>query len=137
MLENIKREYFDLLRFESVGADPAKLKECVSCALWLKKWLEAIGFEGELLMNEIKNGKAEPPVLYAEKIGSEGAPTVLIYGHYDVPPSHPLSEWLTPPFEPTEKDGRIYCRGAQDDKGQFFAFLNGIKDYLVNLIYFV
>lgn len=130
MLEDIKREYFDLLRFESVGADPAKLKECVSCALWLKKWLEAIGFEGELLMNDIKNGKAEPPVLYAEKIGSEGAPTVLIYGHYDVQPSDPLSEWLTPPFEPTEKDGRIYCRGAQDDKGQFFAFLNGIKDYL-------
>lgn len=130
MLEDIKREYFDLLRFESVGADPAKLKECVSCALWLKKWLDAIGFEGELLMNEIKNGKAEPPVLYAEKIGSEGAPTVLIYGHYDVQPSDPLSEWLTPPFEPTEKDGRIYCRGAQDDKGQFFAFLNGIKDYL-------
>lgn len=130
MLEDIKREYFELLRFESVGADPAKLKECVSCALWLKKWLEAIGFEGELLMNDIKNGKAEPPVLYAEKIGSEGAPTVLIYGHYDVQPSDPLSEWLTPPFEPTEKDGRIYCRGAQDDKGQFFAFLNGIKDYL-------
>lgn len=130
MLEDIKREYFDLLRFESVGADPAKLKECVSCALWLKKWLEAIGFEGELLMNDIKNGKAEPPVLYAEKIGSEGAPTVLIYGHYDVQPSDPLSEWLTPPFEPTEKDGRIYCRGSQDDKGQFFAFLNGIKDYL-------
>jgi acetylornithine deacetylase/succinyl-diaminopimelate desuccinylase-like protein len=130
MLEDIKREYFDLLRFESVGADPAKLKECVSCALWLKKWLEAIGFEGELLMNDIKNGKAEPPVLYAEKLGSDGAPTVLIYGHYDVQPSDPLSEWLTPPFEPTEKDGRIYCRGAQDDKGQFFAFLNGIKDYL-------
>ncbi|MBO5905001.1 MAG: M20/M25/M40 family metallo-hydrolase [Kiritimatiellae bacterium] len=130
MLEDIRREYFELLRFESVGADPAKLKECVSCALWLKKWLEAIGFEGELLMNEIKNGKAEPPVLYAEKIGSEGAPTVLIYGHYDVQPSDPLSEWLTPPFEPTEKDGRIYCRGSQDDKGQFFAFLNGIKDYL-------
>lgn len=130
MLEDIKREYFELLRFESVGADPGKLKECVSCALWLKKWLEAIGFEGELLMNDIKNGKAEPPVLYAEKIGSEGAPTVLIYGHYDVQPSDPLSEWLTPPFEPTEKDGRIYCRGAQDDKGQFFAFLNGIKDYL-------
>lgn len=130
MLENIKREYFDLLRFESVGADPAKLKECVSCALWLKKWLEAIGFEGELLMNEIKNGKAEPPVLYAEKLGSDGAPVILIYGHYDVQPSDPLSEWLTPPFEPIEKDGRIYCRGAQDDKGQFFAFLNGIKDYL-------
>lgn len=130
MLENIKREYFDLLRFESVGADPAKLKECVSCALWLKKWLEAIGFEGELLMNDIKNGKAEPPVLYAEKLGSDGAPVILIYGHYDVQPSDPLSEWLTPPFEPTEKDGRIYCRGAQDDKGQFFAFLNGIKDYL-------
>lgn len=130
MLEDIKREYFELLRFESVGADPAKLKECVSCALWLKKWLEAIGFEGELLMNDIKNGKAEPPVLYAEKIGSDGAPTVLIYGHYDVQPSDPISEWLTPPFEPTEKDGRIYCRGSQDDKGQFFAFLNGIKDFL-------
>ena len=57
--------------------------------------------------------------------------TVLVYGHYDVQPPDPLGEWQTPPFEPTLKDdGRVYCRGAQDDKGQFFAFLCGVRDLI-------
>ena len=130
MEDSLKKEYYELLKFESIGADPAKLKECASCAVWLKKWLEAIDFECELLMGDIKDGKASPPVLYAEKFGCEGAPTLLVYGHYDVQPADPISEWKTPPFTPTEIDGRVYCRGAEDDKGQFFAFLNGVKDYL-------
>ncbi len=130
MEDAVLKEYFELLKFESVGADPAKLRDTSQCALWLKRWLEAIGFTGELLMPEIKDGKAAPPILFAERTGDEGAPTALIYGHYDVQPADPLSEWKTPPFEPTVVGERVYCRGAQDDKGQTFAFLNGVKDFL-------
>ena len=133
MQENIRREYFELLKFESVGADPAKLRDCVQCATWLRQWLEAVGFHGELVMPDVKDGKASPPVVFAERAGTEGSATVLFYGHYDVQPADPVAEWETPPFEPTEKDGRVYCRGAQDDKGQFFAFLCGMRDYLAGL----
>ena len=72
-----------------------------------------------------------PPILLAERTGTEGAPTILFYGHYDVQPPDPLDAWETPPFEPTLKDnGRVYCRGAQDDKGQFFSFLCGMRNFL-------
>ena len=125
MEDAVKNEYFELLKFESVGADPTKLRDCVNCATWLKKWLEGLGFTGELLSE-----KFSPPVVFAERKGSEDAPTVLIYGHYDVQPADPVAEWKTPPFEPTVVGDRVYCRGAQDDKGQTFAFLCGLRDYL-------
>ena len=123
-------EYFELLKFPTIGADPMHLRDCVQCAMWLKKWLEKIGADGELLLPEGSGLSPTPPVLYAERPGDEGAPTLLFYGHYDVQPPDPLEEWTTPPFEPTEKDGRIYCRGAQDDKGQFFSFLCGLREFL-------
>lgn len=125
MEDAVRSEYFDLLRFESVGADPTRLRDCVNCATWLKKWLQGLGFSGELLSK-----KFSPPVVFAERRGCEDAPTVLIYGHYDVQPADPVSEWKTPPFEPTVVGERIYCRGAQDDKGQTFAFLCGVRDFL-------
>ena len=127
MEKKIQDEYFELLKFESVGADPAHLRDCVSCAMWLKKWLEGISFSVELIQPE--NGFA-PPILFAERKGDEGASTILFYGHYDVQPADPLAEWKTPPFTPTIADGRVYCRGSQDDKGQFFAFLCGLRDFL-------
>ena len=127
---SVSGEYFELLRFETVGADPLHLKDCVQCAMWLKKWLEGIGAEARLMLPEGAGLSATPPVVFAERIGSEGAPTVLFYGHYDVQPPDPLDEWRTKPFEPTEIDGRIHCRGAQDDKGQFFSFLCGLRDFL-------
>lgn len=132
MEENVQKDYFELLRFPSVGADPLKLRDCVDCAMWLKRWLEGIGFKGELMMPPVKDGQAAPPILFAERAGAEGAPTILVYGHYDVQPADPVEEWKTPPFEPTVVDGRVYCRGAQDDKGQSFAFLCGIRDYLAS-----
>ena len=116
------REYFELLGFPTVGADPAHLRDCVQAATWLKGWLEKIGAEVTL---ETKG--FAPPVVVAELKGEECGPTVLFYGHYDVQPPDPVDQWLTEPFVPTVKDGRVYARGAQDDKGQLFAFLCGLR----------
>ena len=122
---NDSKDYFELLGFPTVGAQKEHLRDCAACATWLKRWLKGIGAEVELLTADFN-----PPVVYAELKGQEGATTVLVYGHYDVQPPDPLSEWKTPPFEPTVKDGRVYCRGAQDDKGQVFAFLCGLRELL-------
>ena len=131
MEDKVLSEYFELLRYESVGADPSHLRDCVSCASWLRKWLGALGFSAELVYPKQEPGGAlPPPVVFAERKGGEAAATVLVYGHYDVQPADPVSEWNTPPFEPTMKDGRVYCRGANDDKGQTFALLCGMRDYL-------
>ncbi len=132
------KDYFELLRFPTVGAEKEHLRDCVQCATWLKKWLRGIGAEAELILPSCASltsggDAASPlcvPVVYAELKGQEGATTVLVYGHYDVQPADPLGEWTTPPFEPTVKGDRIYCRGAQDDKGQFFAFLCGLRERL-------
>ncbi len=127
--ETILKKYFELLRFPTIGAEPMRLKDCVDCAMWLKKWLVPQGFAVELMQAPKMLGT--PPILLAERKGTEGAPTVLFYGHYDVQPPDPLDAWETPPFEPTLKDnGRVYCRGAQDDKGQFFSFLCGMRNFL-------
>ena len=130
MEQSIRDEYFELLKFPSVGADPAHLKDCTACAQWLKAWLAKLGFGVELMLPE--KGFA-PPVVFAERPGDEGMHTILVYGHYDVQPADPLGEWRTPPFEPTVVGDRVYCRGAQDDKGQTFAFLCGLRDYLDRL----
>ena len=134
MEEAVLGEWCELLRFESVGADGARLKECVSCASWLRKWLQKLGFDVELLYHQrgefAADAQLPPPVIFAERKGDEGASTVLVYGHYDVQPPDPIEEWKTPPFEPTIDGGRVYCRGANDDKGQTFAFLCGMRDYL-------
>jgi acetylornithine deacetylase/succinyl-diaminopimelate desuccinylase-like protein len=70
------------------------------------------------------------PVVFAHKTGAPGAPTVLLYGHYDVQPPDPLDEWLSPPFEPTIRNGRLYARGAGDNKGQHFAQLLALESLL-------
>ena len=135
------KDYFELLRFPTVGAEREHLRDCIQCATWLRKWLRGIGAEAELMVPPQGTGNREQgtgdggfalsvPVVYAELKGQEGAATVLLYGHYDVQPADPLGEWKTPPFEPTVKGDRVYCRGAQDDKGQFFAFLCGVRELL-------
>ena len=124
MESKVLNKYFELLRMETVSSDPAKLKECTQAAMWLKSHVEAMGFTAKLVTRDFA-----PPVLLAEFKGESPA-TVLVYGHYDVQPADPLEEWKTKPFEPVLKDGRVYCRGAQDDKGQLFALLTGMEDYL-------
>lgn len=69
------------------------------------------------------------PVVYGEKINDKNNFTLLIYGHYDVQPADPIEEWMTPPFEPTIKNDKIYCRGAGDNKGQILAQLLAIRAY--------
>ncbi len=119
--EHLLTDWFDFLRFPSIGADPKHLGDCARCATWLKQQFKLLGFMVELVQTEV----SKPPVLFAECAG-EGH-TVLFYGHYDVQPVDPLEGWNTPPFEPTLADGRVYARGAEDNKGQVFAFLAAVK----------
>ena len=70
------------------------------------------------------------PFVLARRFDNPGAPTVLLYGHYDVQPPEPLEAWKYPPFEPTIRDGRIYARGVGDNKGQHFAQMLGIESLL-------
>ena len=126
------KDYFELLKMPTVGADPRHLRDCVRAATWLRQWLKGIGAEAELLLPTGGTcAESSVPVVFGMRKGDAGAPTVLVYGHYDVQPPDPLDLWQTPPFEPTLKDGRVYCRGAQDDKGQFFAFLCGVRAALL------
>jgi acetylornithine deacetylase/succinyl-diaminopimelate desuccinylase-like protein len=70
------------------------------------------------------------PIVLAEWRGAPGAPTVLVYGHYDVQPAEPINLWTSPPFEPTVRDGKIYARGSVDDKGQLFLHVKALEAHL-------
>ncbi|WP_161883692.1 dipeptidase [Deinococcus alpinitundrae] len=114
-------ELFDLLRIPSVSADPTRVPDMRRAADFLQAKLASLGFIARV------EATAGHPVVYAERLGDPTRPTVLIYGHYDVQPEAPLEEWLTPPFEPTVRGGRIYARGSTDDKGQAYAHLRGAE----------
>ncbi len=118
-------ELFGLLRIPSVSAQPLHHTDIQLCA---KKWQELLTQAG-LEKSEIIE-TAGNPVVYGEKIMDTNAPTVLIYAHYDVMPAEPLEKWLSPPFEPTIREGKIYARGADDDKGQSFIQLKGFETAL-------
>ncbi len=118
--QQILDDYFALLRFPSISSDPARLVDVSRCAAWLKRYLKGLGFNTEIHL------EGDQPLILAERPGVDYAPSVLFYGHYDVQPAEPLELWQTPPFEPTLIGDRVYARGAQDNKGQFFAFLSGV-----------
>lgn len=118
------REWQELLRFPSIGNFPQHAADCRACAEWLAGHLDAMGLMAEILPTEGQ------PVVYAERPGKPGRPVVLLYGHYDVQPADPLAAWTTPPFEPTMRGRRLYARGAEDNKGQFFYVLKAIETLL-------
>lgn len=108
-------ELFELLRIPSVSAQSEHKPDMVRCAEWLAAELVKSGADHAEVMPTDGN-----PVVFAEKIIDPSAKTVLVYGHYDVMPVDPREEWHTEPFEPVIRDGRIWGRGADDDKGQLF-----------------
>jgi acetylornithine deacetylase/succinyl-diaminopimelate desuccinylase-like protein len=115
-------ELFDLLRFPSVSADPKYKPEILKTAEFVADKLRAAGAEKVEVCATAGN-----PIVYGEKIIDSSKPTVLVYGHYDVQPADPLELWKTPPFEPTIRDGKIYARGACDDKGQFYMHIKAFE----------
>lgn len=115
------QEWQQFLRFRSISADSAYTAECEACCTWLSDHLKKLGFTVEILRGEGK------PLLWAERAGDPAKRSVLFYGHYDVQPVDPVDLWKTPPFEPEERDGRMYARGAQDNKGQLFYVLKAIE----------
>ncbi len=112
------------LRFPSVSTDSKHRSDVRACAEWLKSKLSGMGLTAEL------HETPGHPILVAKNRHLPGRRTVLLYGHYDVQPAEPLNEWLSPAFEPTLRDGRIYCRGATDNKGQLIAHVSGLAETL-------
>lgn len=115
-------EWMELLRFPSISADPQRIGDCRACAQWLIKHLKKIGMKSVRLIET-----DHKPLVYAELLEKPGKPTVLFYGHYDVQPVDPLNLWDSPPFEPKIRKGRMFGRGAEDNKGQFFYALKAIE----------
>ena len=120
-------ELLDLLRIPSVSADPAYAGDVRKAAEWVADNLQKAGAD-KVRLEET----AGFPIVYGEKMVDPSAPTVLVYGHYDVQPADPLELWDNPPFEPVIKDGVIYARGACDDKGQVFMHVKAFESMLAS-----
>lgn len=114
-------DLFTLLRFPSVSTDSSRNADTRACANWLVQKLTIMGLSTAL------HETPRHPVVIAKNKHVAGRRTVLLYGHYDVQPDAPVNEWRTPPFEPTLRDGRIWCRGATDNKGQLMAHVCGLE----------
>ncbi|HVM44359.1 MAG TPA: dipeptidase [Candidatus Thermoplasmatota archaeon] len=121
------RELFELLRIPSVSAQPAKHgKDVERAAEFVAAALRDAGVENVRLVPTGGN-----PLVYGDWLHAPpGAPTVLCYGHYDVQPPEPLELWESPPFEPTVRDGKIFARGATDDKGQMYTHIKAVEAHL-------
>lgn len=115
-------ELLDLLRLPSVSADSKYKPDLLNTAQFVADKLIAAGADNVELCETAGN-----PIVYGEKIIDPTLPTVLVYGHYDVQPPDPLNLWHSPPFEPVVKDGKIFARGACDDKGQFYMHLKAFE----------
>ena len=114
-----------LLRIPSISTLPENKEDCRKAAEFLVAELKRIGMEHVRLIETEGH-----PLVYADWLHAAGKPTALVYGHYDVQPPDPLDEWHTPPFEPTERNGNIYARGAVDDKGQVWAQMKALESLM-------
>lgn len=121
----LEEELFDFLRIPSVSAQPDHNADTRAAAEWVRHALEHAG-----LAASIHETLGHPIVLGEWRGAGTGAPTVLVYGHYDVQPAEPLELWTSPPFEPAIREGRIYARGSVDDKGQLFLHIAALSAHL-------
>ena len=125
MAEN-RQTYLDELRqflsIPSISTLSEHNGDTRRAAEWVAGQLRAAGIENVRLIDT-----AGHPLIYGDWLHADGQPTILIYGHYDVQPPDPLDEWKCPPFEPVERDGNLYARGAADDKGQVYAHLKAVQ----------
>ncbi|WKN46042.1 dipeptidase [Tunicatimonas pelagia] len=120
-------ELFDLLRIPSVSTDSKFADDVRRTADFVKeRLLEAKVDKAEVVETD------GYPIVYAEKMVDPSKPTVLVYGHYDVQPADPYELWKSPPFEPEIRDGKIYARGACDDKGQMYMHVKALETMLAN-----
>ncbi|MEX1182522.1 MAG: dipeptidase [Gemmatimonadota bacterium] len=123
--ERALNELFEFLRIPSVSARTEHRDDTRAAAEWLRQKMADAGLEAGL------HDTAGHPVVLGEWRGAgPAAPTVLIYGHYDVQPPDPLDLWSSPPFEPAIRDGRIYARGSVDDKGQLYLHVKAIEAHM-------
>ena len=122
--ETIFQDLFHFLKFKSIGTDPAFDADTKACAHWLVDYLKKSGMETTLWETSVQ------PVIFAKHCKAPGRPTLLIYQHYDVQPVDPINLWETDPFEPTVRNGEVYARGAQDNKGQCFYSITAVKALL-------
>lgn len=121
---NYVEELKEFLRIPSISALPENKEYMHQCAEFVAGKLTAAG------MNRVQVFQTEGhPLVYGEWLGAPGKPTVLFYGHYDVQPVDPIELWTDPPFEPVIHDGKIWARGATDDKGQVFTHIKSIEAY--------
>jgi acetylornithine deacetylase/succinyl-diaminopimelate desuccinylase-like protein len=116
------QEFFTFLRFASISTDNAYKQPLLDCASWLIDQLKGLGFETTLWETP-----GHPTIFASWNGAGPDKPTLLIYNHYDVQPVDPLELWETPPFEPTIRNGSVYARGAQDNKGQCFYVLQALR----------
>ncbi len=117
-------DFLKYLAIPSVSAQPEHKNDVLHAAHWLAKHLNDIGLDARTMET------GGNPVVYGEWLQKPGAPTVLIYGHYDVQPAEPFDLWHTPPFEPQIRNGAIYARGSDDNKGQHLAHIKAIESLL-------
>ena len=136
VLPGIRRDLEDLVRIESVSADPERAGEVQRSAEAVSALFEAEGFRVQ-----ITTADGGAPAVIAHKAGPAGAPTVLLYAHHDVQPENDHADWDSPPWEPTERDGRLYGRGAADDKAGIATHLAAVRafgdDLPVSLVMFI
>jgi len=125
VLPSVRKDLEDLVRIQSVSADPERLSEVEKSAQRTAELFAAEGVEVEI----VRAYDGAPPAVIGEKKGPAGAPTVLLYAHHDVQPENDHADWDSAPWEPTERDGRLYGRGAADDKAGILAHVGALRAY--------
>ena len=137
-MDSALSDLLTVLRFPSISTNSAHAGDLRNCADWVAAKLTDMG------LTTTVHPTPRHPVVVAKSKPLPGKPTLLIYGHYDVQPVDPVDQWDSPPFEPVVKDGRIFARGATDNKGQFMAHMCGVEKTLqehaglpLNLIFLI